>query len=125
MKRRRLHWRRRRELDQLFRLNRRLQVAYLLKEQFEVVWHYRTRMGMAEALERWRQMLRWQRLKPLQRFWAMIERHMVGVLGWASHHITNAALEGNNSWVRGISIRGRGYRSVDNLMAMLFHCGCN
>lgn len=124
-KRRRLHWRRRRELDQLFRLNRRLHVAYLLKEQFEVVWHYRTRAGMAEALERWRCMLRWQRLRPLQRFWAMLERHMAGVLGWASHHITNAALEGNNSWVRGVSIRGRGYRSVDNLMAMLFHCGCN
>jgi transposase len=54
----------------------------------------------------------------------MIERHMTGVLGWASTHITNAALEGNNSWVRGVSTRARGYRNVDNLMTMLFHCGC-
>jgi transposase len=123
-KRRRLHWRRRRDLDELFKLNRRLQVAYLLKEQFEVVWHYRTRYGMEQALERWRRMLRWQRLEPLKRFWAMIERHMTGVLGWASTHITNAALEGNNSWVRGVSTRARGYRNVDNLMTMLFHCGC-
>jgi len=36
-KRRRLHWRRRRELDELFRLNRLLQVAYMLKEQFDIV----------------------------------------------------------------------------------------
>ena len=36
-KRRRLHWRRRRELDELFRLNRLLQVAYMLKEKFDIV----------------------------------------------------------------------------------------
>jgi transposase len=36
-KRRRLHWRRRRELDELFRLNRLFQVAYMLKEQFDIV----------------------------------------------------------------------------------------
>ena len=55
----------------------------------------------------------------------MIERHMQGVLAWAAHHLSNAALEGNNSWVRGVSIRGRGYRNTDNLMVMLFHCGPN
>ena len=76
-KRRRLHWRRRRELDELFRLNRRLQVAYMLKEQFDEVWGYRTERGMGEALERWRRLLRWQRLRPLKRFWAMLERLLV------------------------------------------------
>jgi len=119
-KRRRLHWRRRRELDELFRLNRRLQVAYMLKEQFDEVWGYRTERGMGEALERWRRLLRWQRLGPLKRFWAMLERHWFGVLAWAKHGLSNAALEGNNSRVRGISQRGHGYRNPDNLMQILF-----
>lgn len=119
-KRRRLHWRRRRELDELFRLNRRLQVAYMLKEQFDEVWGYRTEVGMAEALERWRRLLRWQRLSPLKRFWAMIKRHWFGVLAWATHGLSNAALEGNNSRVRGISQRGHGYRNPDNLMQILY-----
>lgn len=123
-KRRRLHWRRRRELDELFRLNRRLQVAYMLKEQFDEVWGYRTEVGMGEALERWRRLLRWQRLGPLQRFWAMIERHWFGVLAWAKHGLSNAALEGNNSRVRGISQRGHGYRNPENLMQILYFSCC-
>jgi transposase len=123
-KRRRLHWRRRRELDELFALNRRLQVAYMLKEQFDEVWRYRTELGMGEALERWRRLLRWQRLSPLKRFWAMIERHWFGVLAWAKHGLSNAALEGNNSRVRGISQRGHGYRNPENLMQILYFSCC-
>ena len=119
-KRRRLHWRRRRELDELFRLNRRLHAAYMLKEQFDEVWSYRTETGMAEALHRWRRLLRWQRLAPLVRFWAMIGRHWHGVLAWAKHRLSNAALEGNNSRVRGISQRAHGYRNPDNLMQILY-----
>jgi transposase len=123
-KRRRLHWRRRRDLDELFRLNRRLQVAYMLKEQFDDVWHYRTEFGMGQALERWRRMLRWQRIGPLNRFWQMIERHWFGVLGWAKHGLTNAALEGNNSRIRGISQRAHGYRNPSNLMQILYFSCC-
>jgi len=123
-KRRRLHWRRRRELDELFRLNRRLQVAYMLKEQFDEVWGCQTEVGMGESLDRWRGMLRWQRLGPLKRFWNMIERHWQGVVAWAKHGISNAALEGNNSRVRGISQRGHGYRNPENLMQILYFSCC-
>jgi len=123
-KRRRLHWRRRRELDELFRLNRRLQVAYMLKEQFDVVWGYRTEVGMGAALNHWRRLLRWQRLAPLKRFWNMIERHWSGVIAWAKHGLSNAALEGNNSRIRGISQRGHGYRNPDNLMQILYFSCC-
>ncbi|MDI7268543.1 MAG: hypothetical protein QME96_11155 [Myxococcota bacterium] len=42
---------------------------------------------MAEELERWRRMLRWKRLRPLQAFWGMPARHMDGVLAWARHHL--------------------------------------
>jgi transposase len=122
-KRRRVHWRRRLDLDELLKLNRRLAIAYQLKEQFEHVWTYRTEGSMAVYLEWWRQQLRWTRLVPLHRFWAMIQRHLLGVVAWAKHHMSNAALESNNSRVRGISQRARGYRNVDNLMAVLYHCG--
>jgi transposase len=120
-KRRRLHWRRRPELDELLKLNRRLCRAYVLKEQFEHAWHYTTEQGMGTFLVEWRQMLRWTRLGPLQKFWAMIARHWAGVLAWAKHHMSNAALEGNNAKVRGLSNRAHGYRNPDNLMTILFH----
>jgi len=120
-KRRRLHWRRRRDLDELLALNRRLSRAYILKEQFDHVWSYTTERGMWTAIWVWRKMLRWTRLAPLVGFGNMLERHMAGVLAWARHRITNAALEGNNSRVRGLSQRARGYRNPLNLMAVLYH----
>lgn len=120
-KRRRLHWRRRRELDALLSLNRRLYVAYVLKEQFDHAWTYTTPAGMLRFLQWWRGLLRWQRLRPLVQFWGILERHMDGVIAWAKHHLSNAALEGNNARIRGISIRARGYRNPDNLMMVLYH----
>lgn len=119
-KRRRLHWRKRPQLDALLALNRRLSRAYVLKEQFEHAWTYGTEAGMWDFLLSWRAMLRWTRLKPLRRFWGMIERHRVGVTNWARWHLTNAALEGNNRSIRGLSHRAHGYRNPTNLMHAIY-----
>ncbi len=48
-------------------------------------------------------------------------RPIDGVCAWAPLRLTNAALEGNNRRVRGISQRARGYRNPDNLMLVLYH----
>jgi len=79
---------------------------------------------MALALQRWRRMPRWQRISPLKRFWAMLETHWFGVLAWAKHGLSNAALEGNNARIRGISHRAHGYRNPDNLMQILYFSCC-
>ena len=119
--RRRLRWRRRRELDELLQINRNLNWAHVVKEAFEQVWRYRSVTGMSDALERWRFLLRWRRLRPLNEFWHMLKRHMKGVLAWAKHHLTNAVLEGNNARVRGLSQRAHGYRNPDNFILVLYH----
>jgi YD repeat-containing protein len=54
-------------------------------------------------------------------FWDRLMRHLHGVCAWAPLRITNAALEGNNARVRGISQRAHGYRNPDNLMLVLYH----
>src|SRR5262249_54049838 len=120
-KRRNLHWRRRGDLDALLRLNQRLNRAYVLKEQFDHAWSYTTESRMLAYLAAWRLMLRWTRLQPLIDFWAMIQRHILGVLAWARHHLSNAALEGNNARVRSFSHRAHGYRNPHNLMLILYH----
>jgi len=119
-KRRRLHWRRRPQLDALLALNRRLARAYVLKEQFDHAWSYGTRRAMWDFLLSWRDMLRWTRLKPLWNFWAMIYRHWCGVIAWADWHLSNAALEGNNARIRGLSQRAHGYRNPTNLMHAIY-----
>src|SRR5260370_17576530 len=82
-KRRRLHWRRRPQLDALLALNRRLSRAYVLKEQFDHAWSYLTPEAMLEFLLSWSDMLRWTRLKPLKDFWALIPPHSSGLTALA------------------------------------------
>jgi len=118
---RRVHWRRRGALAQLLLMNKRLFRAYVLKEQFEHVWTYTTAKAMRAFLLRWRRLLNWSRLRPLISFYEMLERHMDGVTAWAEHRMTNAALEGNNSRIRGLSQRAHGYRNPNNLMLVLYH----
>ena len=72
-------------------------------------------------LERWCRMLRWKRLEPLQHSWRMLVRHEQGVLAWARHRMTNAALEGNNARVRVLRHRADGYRNPDHLIVILYH----
>jgi transposase len=100
---RRLRRRKRVELMALLTMNRRLFMAYTVKEQFEHAWTYRTQQGMREFLKRWRRLLNWSRLTPLIEFYNMLVRHIDGVVAWARYRLTNAALEGNNSRVRAIS----------------------
>jgi transposase len=118
---RRLHWRRRGDLAALLLMNQRLFRAYVLKEQFEHAWSYTTEKGMRDFIVRWRRSLNWTRLRPLIEFWELLMRHIDGVVAWARHRLTNAALEGHNSRLRGLSIRARGYRNPDNLMVVLYH----
>lgn len=120
-KHRRLRRRKRRELMDLLTMNRRLFKAYLFKEQFEHAWTYTTEQGMRAFLARWRRLLNRSRLTPLLDFYAMLMRHADGVVAWARHRLTNAALEGNNSRVRAISQRGHGYRNPNNLMQVRYH----
>jgi transposase len=102
-------------------MNHRLYKAWLFKEQFEHAWIYTTEQGMRDFLVRWRRLMNWSRLTSLIAFYDMLMRHIVGVVSWARHRLTNAALEGNNSRVRAISQRAHSYRNPNNLMLVLYH----
>ncbi len=54
----------RQSLKALFKANRRLNKAYLLKEMFSQLWDYKRKVWARRFFERWKSALRWQRLKP-------------------------------------------------------------
>src|SRR5262244_3104983 len=55
------------ELQTLFAANRRLFKAYVLREQLDRLWTYKTRLGVLNFLMGWCDALRWQRLPEMDR----------------------------------------------------------
>ena len=49
--------------------------AYVLKEEFGQLWSYRREGGARQFFTRWQEQLKWQRLRPFEKFAALIERH--------------------------------------------------
>ena len=107
----------RHSLKTLLAANRRLNTASVLKEQFGQLWDYQ-REGWARAFfERWRDALKWQRLKPYEKFAAMIERHWAGIAAYCTpeNKVSLGVVEGLNNKIRVLQRRAYGYRDEEYL----------
>jgi len=107
----------RRSLKKLLAANRRLNTAYLLKEQFGQLWSYQ-REGWARAFFlRWRDALKWQRLRPYEHFATMIERHWDGIAAYChpENKVSLGLVEGLNNKIRVLQRRAYGYRDEEYL----------
>ena len=69
-------------LKLLLAANKRLNTAYLLKESFGQLWHYRSEVWARRFFENWRASLKWQRLEPYEKFAQMIDRHWDGIAAY-------------------------------------------
>lgn len=107
----------RRALRKLFKANKRLYVAYLLKESFDQLWDYETEGGARRFFERWRESLKWQRLRPYVKFAQMIDRHWDGIASYChpENKCSLGMVEGLNTKIRVLQRRAYGYRDEDFL----------
>ena len=72
----------RRALKKLLAASRPLNTAHILKESFGQLWDYRTERGARVFFERWKDCLKWQRLKPYEKFARMIQAHWYGIASY-------------------------------------------
>jgi transposase len=107
----------RKGLKLLLAANKRLNTAYVLKEQFEQLWEYKTPGGARRFFERWRDALKWQRLRPFQKFAAMIDKHWDGIVAHCAeeNHVMLGFVEGFNNKIRAIQRRAFGLRDEEYL----------
>lgn len=108
----------RRALHMLLKANRRLHKAYLLKESFGQLWDYTHPAWARKFFENWKSQLRWQRLKPFEKFSEMIERHWDGIVSYChpDHKVSLGFMEGFNNKIRVIQRRAYGIKDQDYLM---------
>jgi transposase len=105
----------RRSLQKLLRANKRLATAYLLKEEFGQLWAYRREGWARQFFTRWREQLKWQRLRPFEQFAALIERHWDGIGAYCHpcNKVKLGFIEGLNNKIRVIQRRAYGYRDEE------------
>lgn len=108
----------RQALQILFKANKRLNKAYLLKESFGQLWDYKNPIWARKFFENWKSQLRWQRLKPIEKFAAMIERHWDGIISYChpDHKVSLGFMEGLNNKIRVIQRRAYGIKDQEYLM---------
>jgi transposase len=105
-----------RELNTLFALNRRVLKAYLLKESLDRLWTYHYEGAMLRYLENWLDQLRWQRLKPFEKLAQMLLDHLEGILNYCRTKVSMGVVEAVNGNIKSLLRRGRGYQNLHYLL---------
>jgi transposase len=107
----------RKNLKLLLAANKRLNTAYLLKESFGQLWDYNREPWARKFFENWRASLKWQRLKPYEKFAEMIERHWDGLAAYCKpeNKVSLGFVEGLNNKIRVMQRRAYGLRDEEYL----------
>jgi transposase len=111
-------------LKTLLAANRRLNTAYLLKESFGQLWDYEREGWARRFFENWKSSLKWQRLKPYEKFAAMVERHWDGIASYCKpeNKVPLGFVEGLNNKIRVIQRRAYGLRDEEYLRLKILTC---
>jgi transposase len=114
----------RQALKTLLRANKRLNTAYLLKESFGQLWSYEHEGWARRFFENWRAALKWQRLKPYEKFADMIDRHWDGIAAYCKpeNKVSLGFVEGLNNKIRVIQRRAYGLRDEEYLRLKILTC---
>jgi len=107
----------RKSLQLLLKANKRLNTAYILRESFDQLWDYKSEAWACRFFDNWKAQLRWQRLKPYEKFAAMIERHWDGIAAYCKpeNKIALGFVECLNNKIRVLQRRAYGLRDEEYL----------
>lgn len=114
----------RQSLKLLLAANRRLNTAYVLKESFGQLWDYRKEGWARRFFDNWRASLKWQRLKPYEKFAQLIERHWAGIARYCNpeNKVALGFVEGLNNKIRVLQRRAYGLRDEEYLRLKVLTC---
>ncbi len=114
----------RRSLKTLLTANKRLNTAYILKEEFGQLWDYQSEAWARKFFDNWKASLKWQRPKPYEKFAEMVERHWDGIAAYCKpeNKVALGFVEGLNNKIRVIQRRAYGLRDQEYLRLKVLTC---
>ena len=112
--------------EDLRAINRQTGRAWAVKESLRDLWSYRS---WGWGLRHWKRWYFWathSRLAPMIAAANLIKRHLMNVLTYFDHRITNATSEGINSKILTLKKAACGFRNREHFKAAIyFHCGAS
>ena len=110
-------------LADLVRRNLRTVRAYLLKEDFQLLWGYVSPYWAGRFLDRWCTRTMRSRLDPMKEVARMLRSHRDLILNWfrAKGQFSSGVVEGFNGKARAITKRAYGFRTYQVMEVALYH----
>ena len=105
-------------------MNLKTAKAYRMKLVLQDI--YKTATGRIDAMNNLQKWYQWAvrcRLQPMKDFAKTLKYNWAGILNYFDSRLTNAILEGINSIVQSARTRAKGYRNVNNFIAMIYLIG--
>jgi transposase len=107
-------------LKSLYRGNRRIHRASVLKDEFEQFWDFTNTAEAESFLDAWCATASRSRLESIKTFVKTIRRHKARLLSFVELRLTNAVSEGLNRVIKIIKNRASGFRNLNAFSDLIF-----
>jgi transposase len=111
------------KLSELLKYNLRTVRAYLLREEFQRVWEYKSAWWAGKFLDEWAGRVMRSRLAPMTKVAQTIRSHQPLILNWfrARGLVSAGAVEGLNNKVKLVTRKSYGFRTPEIAKLALLH----
>jgi transposase len=111
------------KLKELVAINLKTVRAYLLKEDFQRFWSYKSAGWAAKYLDQWCKRTMRSRIDPMKKIAKMLRSHRGLILNWfrAKELIALGAVEGLNNKAKVTTKKAYGFKSFDVIKLALYH----
>ena len=107
-------------LRRLKKSNNRIYRAWLLKDEFEAFWGYRSVGWARRFLTQWIARVMRSRLEPLKKFARTLRRYFEDVVAHIDTGLTNAVAEGINRVIKIVKNRASGFFNLESFSDLIF-----
>jgi transposase len=111
------------KLAELLKYNLRTVRAYLLREDFQRFWEYRSAAWAGKFLDEWTRRVMRSRLEPMKKVARTLRSHQPLILNWfrAKGEVSSGAVEGLNNKVKLVTRKSYGFRTAKVAKLALLH----
>jgi transposase len=111
------------KLSELLKYNLRTVRAYLLREDFQRLWEYKSAWWAGRFLDEWTGRVMRSRLEPMKKVARTIRSHRPLILNWfrARGEVSSGAVEGLNTKVKLVTRKSYGFRTPQVAKMALLH----